>query len=132
MLVNEGLASFMVDRTVQLAGGSLWGKKVGLLGMTFKADNDDIRESLSFRVKKGLEFKGAQVLCHDPFLNDTTPLEQVVASSDVFVLGTPHSRYKELKLSQPTVDVWGFFGKPTLEVLPGSWAFEEQKLRVNE
>ena len=116
MLVNEGLATFMVDRAERITDGSLWGKTVGLLGMTFKADNDDIRESLSFRVKKGLEFKGATVLCNDPFLSGMTSIEDVLAKSDVIVLGTPHSCYRTIKLNKPAVDVWGFFSKPTLEI----------------
>jgi UDP-N-acetyl-D-mannosaminuronic acid dehydrogenase len=116
MLVNEGLATFMVERTEKLLGESLWGKTVALLGMTFKADNDDIRESLSFRVKKGLEFKGATVLCHDPFVAGLSPLDKALAQADAIVLGTPHSCYKEVTPDKPFVDVWGFFSKPQLEI----------------
>jgi len=121
MLVNEGLAAFIVEKATAALDGSLWGKKVGLLGMAFKADNDDIRESLSFRVKKGLEFQGATVLCHDPFLESSCVLEDAL-EADALVLGTPHSMYRELKLKRPVIDVWGFFMQPQLEILPGSTA----------
>jgi len=119
MLVNEGLADFAVAKTVKAAGGSLWGKKVALLGMTFKANNDDIRESLSYRVKKGLLFEGAEVLCVDPYIEDAVPLEQAVQKADVLVLGTPHKEYKSLQVTKPLVDVWGVLQQPELEVLPG-------------
>jgi len=121
MLVNEGLAGFLVDKVVRIFGESrgankLWGKKIGLLGMTFKANNDDIRESLSFRVKKGLEFKGAEVLDHDPYLEDSKALEEVVAQADAFIIGTPHDEYKKLTFSKPCIDVWGIFNRPQLDV----------------
>ena len=124
MLVNEGLATFAVEKAIKAADGTLWGKKAGLLGMAFKADNDDIRESLSFRIKKGLEFHGAEVLCHDPYLENSAALDDISNSADVIVLGTPHSAYKTLKLKQPVIDVWGFFPEllPRLEVLPGAGA----------
>ncbi len=131
MLVNEGLATFMVEKAVKASDGSLWGKTVGLLGMTFKADNDDIRESLSFRVKKGLEFHGANVLCHDPFIESSPPLESVLRESDLLVLGTPHSEYRELKLVKPIIDVWGIFHRPELEVLPGAPWQETWAKRAN-
>lgn len=131
MLVNEGLATFTVEKAVKALGGSLWNKKVGLLGMTFKADSDDIRESLSFRVKKVLEFNGAEVSWHDPFLEDSSDLETIVKDSDLIVLGTPHSMYQELKFKQPVIDVWGYFMQPTLKVLPGFKENEEnQDLKV--
>ncbi|MFN8392661.1 MAG: nucleotide sugar dehydrogenase [Bdellovibrionota bacterium] len=122
MLVNEGLATFIVDKAIRAAEGSLWGKTVGLLGMAFKADNDDIRESLSFRIKKGLEFHGASVLCHDPFLSDSTEISEISARADVVILGTPHSAYKSFSLNKPMIDVWGFFPElqPQLDVLPGT------------
>lgn len=119
MLVNEGLASFVVEKAAARIGGSLWGKTVGVLGMAFKPNNDDIRESLSFKVKKGLEFRGAKVLAHDPYLADSAALEDVLAKSDVLVMCTPHKEYSELKFRQPIVDVWGVFERPELEVLPG-------------
>ena len=131
MLVNEGLASFMTDRAEAILDGSLWGKTVGLLGMTFKADNDDIRESLSFRVKKGLQFKGATVLCHDPYLPNSEKLEDVLAA-DVLVLGTPHSIYRELTLSKPVVDVWGFFMQPSLKILRGTAPEAVQRKQGNQ
>lgn len=129
MLVNEGLASFTVEKTKTALGGSLWGKRVGLLGMAFKADNDDIRESLSFRVKKGLEFAGATVLWHDPFLEGSCDLQDALKQCDALVLGTPHSIYRELQFRQPMIDIWGFFLKPELEVLPGNVAQEQQPLK---
>ncbi len=120
MLVNEGLAGFIAEKTEKAVGGSLWGKKVGLLGMAFKANNDDIRESLSFKLKKSLEFKGAEVYCHDPFIESKLSLDETIAGSDIVVIGTPHDVYKKLKLSKPVVDVWGVFSQAELPVLPGT------------
>ncbi|HMO17198.1 MAG TPA: nucleotide sugar dehydrogenase [Oligoflexia bacterium] len=119
MLVNEGLAGFLVDKVAKIFGDSLWGKKVALLGMTFKANNDDIRESLSYRLKKGLEFKGAEVLDHDPYLENKNELEAILEEADALVIGTPHDEYKKLALKKPCIDVWGIFNRPHLEVLQG-------------
>lgn len=119
MLVNERLATFVVDKASTLLGGDLWGKKVALLGMTFKANNDDTRESLSFKVKKTLEFRGAKVLCHDPYLPQLTSLEDCMAQAELFILGTPHREYEKLVLGQPVVDVWGMYHQETIDVLPG-------------
>ncbi len=136
MLVNEGLASFSVNKAKDELGGSLWGKTVGILGLAFKGDNDDIRESLSFKVKKGLEFEGANVICHDPFVAesdgvDRVHLDQLKQSADVAILCTPHKAYRGQKFSLPVVDVWGFFSQPELEVLPGKVPGDSQKKVVN-
>lgn len=130
MLVNEGLATFAVNKALQMFDGNLWNKTIGILGMTFKANNDDIRESLSFKVKKGLEFNGATVLWHDPYLEDSTALQEVVDKSDCLVLGTPHKEYKNLSLKKPFVDIWGEFARPKLEILPGD-VLDKSKILVN-
>ena len=132
MLVNEGLATFAVNKALALFDKDLWGKKVGILGMTFKPGNDDIRESLSFKVKKALEFNGAEVIWHDPYLGDSSKLEDVL-SAECVILGTPHKEYRDLKIDRPLVDVWGIYSKPELEVLPGKIE-EKSKIRkeVNE
>lgn len=116
MLVNEGLAAFVAERATRELGGSLWGKTIGLLGMTFKPDSDDIRESLSFKVRKLLEFAGARVLCSDPYLDWTLPIEQVLEQADGLVLATPHAEYRQLRPKVPCVDVWGIWDDPELEV----------------
>src|SRR5574344_963830 len=67
MLVNEGLPNFLVNQLEEKMG-SLKGKRIGILGMTFKADNDDTRESLAFKVRKLLELKMAKILISDPYV----------------------------------------------------------------
>jgi len=105
MLVNEGLPDFLVN-SLEKKLGSLKRKKVALLGMTFKANNDDTRESLSFKIKKHLEFKMADVMTCDPYLSGMVPLEDALAKADGVILGTPHREYLKLKISVPYVDCW--------------------------
>jgi UDP-N-acetyl-D-mannosaminuronic acid dehydrogenase len=81
--------------------------------MAFKADSDDIRESLSVKLKKILELEAKEVLCTDPFIKRPyyRPPDEVVHRSDVLILGAPHTEYKELNLAnKEVVDIWNFFG----------------------
>ena len=111
MMVNEGLPLYVVSRLEQ--AHSLADKKVGLLGMSFKPESDDVRSSLSYKLRRILRFRCSQVLCTDPFVT-TDPslvsLEQVLEESDLIIIGTPHKAYKGLTLRQPTVDVTNLLG----------------------
>ena len=110
MLVNEGLPNFLVKQLEEKMG-SLKGKKIAILGMTFKANNDDIRESLSFKVKKQLQFKMAEILINDPYLSDTMPLDEVLREAEGVILATPHAEYKDLKITVPYIDCWDVWNK---------------------
>jgi UDP-N-acetyl-D-mannosaminuronic acid dehydrogenase len=112
MLVNEGLVLYMVD--CMRARYKLDETTVGLLGVSFKADCDDNRSSLSYKLKKLLQFHGRQVLVTDPYVTadpDLLPVDEVVRRSDLLVLCVPHQPYRDLDLKgKPVVDIWGFFG----------------------
>jgi UDP-N-acetyl-D-mannosaminuronic acid dehydrogenase len=114
MLVNEGLANFIVDR-VRDRHGPLAGLCVGILGMAFKANIDDTRDSLAYKVRKILQFHGADVIASDPYVIDPdfVSTEDLLQRADVVVLGAPHDVYRSLQLSERAslVDVWGFFVK---------------------
>ncbi len=107
MLVNEGLPNHLVMDMKRKLGGVIAGKSIAILGMMFKANNDDTRESLSFKLKKLLEFEEARVLASDPYLPDSVPLEQALKEADGIILGTPHREYLNLTPSCPFVDCWG-------------------------
>ena len=114
MLINEGLPNFIVQRLKEKY--DLKEKVVGILGMAFKGDIDDNRESLSYKLKKILEIESKQVLCTDPFVKDgnLVSLEETIENSNILILGAPHSQYKKLNIDfsiKSVVDVWDFFGK---------------------
>ena len=120
MLVNEGLPSFIVDQLRQQH--PLATMTVGLLGMAFKADNDDPRSSLSYKLKRLLAFQAGAVLTTDPYVRndpDLLPLDEVVRRSDILVLGVPHTAYRELEVSgRIVVDIWNAWPSPRLEKRP--------------
>ena len=113
MGINEGLPSFLVENLKRRY--KLDEITVGILGMAFKADIDDIRDSLSYKLGKVLRFYGATVLYSDEFAKDRTFItkEQLVARSDVVVVGVPHSAYRRLAVPErlEIVDLWGVLGR---------------------
>ena len=109
MAINEGLPSFLVDQLKQRH--KLDETSVGILGMAFKADIDDIRDSLSYKLGKVLRFHGAQVYYSDEYAVDPTFVskEVLVEKSDVVIVGVPHSAYRTLVVPErvEVVDLWG-------------------------
>ena len=88
--------------------GPLEGATVGILGMAFKADNDDTRDSLSFKLKRQLEFAGAKVLCSDEHAEqerDWVTMETLVEKADAIVLAVGHRAYHGLKIPDGKVCV---------------------------
>ena len=111
MQVNEGLPGYIVETLNSRQ--PLLGRTVGILGMAFKGESDDTRASLSYKLRKLAQFKGAKVICTDPFIEDSTfmPLEKVLRESDVLVVGAPHKAYRMLELNgREIVDIWGVTG----------------------
>lgn len=110
MQVNEGLVLQLVDDLRRVY--DIPGMTVGLLGMAFKAEIDDTRASLSYKLKRILQMSAREVLTTDPFVTTDPailPLDQVVARSDLLILCTPHSIYADAELGgKPVVDIWGF------------------------
>ncbi|MGH7486218.1 MAG: nucleotide sugar dehydrogenase, partial [bacterium] len=75
MLVNEGLPSHLIElarKQVDLRQAT-----AGILGMAFKAESDDSRDSLAYKLRKLLSLEAKKVLCTDPFVPDSSlvPLE---------------------------------------------------------
>ncbi len=108
MRINEGLPNFIVERLSRRI--DLSQSIVGILGMAFKANSDDIRESLSYKLRKTLRYNGARVLCTDEHVPDPEflPLEQVVRQADVLIVGAPHDAYRNLIVPKGKIveDVW--------------------------
>jgi len=109
MMINEGLPNFIVEGLRKKY--DLKKTKVGILGMAFKADIDDIRDSLSFKLGKILRFHGTEVYYSDEFARkpDFISKEQLVTKCDVVIIGVPHSAYKSLSFPNNVhiVDLWG-------------------------
>ena len=113
MLVNEGLPARLVElarRDVDLSQ-----KTVGVLGMAFKAESDDPRDSLSYKLRNLLSMEARKVICTDPFVPDPTlvPVESVLAEADVLFLATPHKAYRQLRIPPGKVlyDVWNWIAE---------------------
>jgi UDP-N-acetyl-D-mannosaminuronic acid dehydrogenase len=78
--------------------------------MTFKADIDDIRDSLSYKLGKILRFHGATVFYSDEYAKDSSFVskQQLVKTCDIVIIGVPHSAYAKLKIPKKVelIDMW--------------------------
>ena len=108
MMINEGLPLYIVSRLN--VEHDLRNMAVGILGMAFKGDSDDTRSSLSYKLKRILEFEAKEVLTTDPYVttdDQLMPLEDVLKLSDLLIVGSPHPVYRSIVTDKPIADVWG-------------------------
>lgn len=112
MLINEGLPNYIVKKLKEKHDIS--SMHVGVLGMAFKSESDDIRESLSYKLKKILEMEAYRVYCTDPYVKDDDrllTLDEVINKSDIIIIATPHNEYRELDIKNKVVaDIWNVLG----------------------
>src|SRR5215210_8063161 len=91
--VNESVPNFLVEG-VKRRVGDLRERKVAVLGLAFKRDTDDERDSLSHKLIRLLERELADVAVHDPVVaTPTAGFEEAVSSADVVMVATNHSAY---------------------------------------
>jgi UDP-N-acetyl-D-mannosaminuronic acid dehydrogenase len=109
MNINEGMPKFIVDDLKKKY--NLKNKTIGLLGLTFKGDCDDIRDSLAIKLLKYLKKKRIKTIYSDEYYNLKGSIDKnlLVKNSDIVIISTPHSIYKKIKIpsNKILVDIWG-------------------------
>jgi UDP-N-acetyl-D-mannosaminuronic acid dehydrogenase len=113
--VHESVPLFLVEGLKRRLGGSLRDRKVAVLGLTFKRDSDDARDSLSYNLVRLLERELAHVARHDPFVPaESEPLDTALSGADAVVIATNHSAYETVLSHVPKsallVDPWNVTG----------------------
>lgn len=114
--VNENLPGYLINHAKKLK--PIKGAKCVVLGLSFKADIDDDRASLSHKIKKILKREMGEVVTHDTYL-DPKNLEETLKGAEFVVIATAHKEYKKpldyyKKFVNPNcvfIDIWNVFGK---------------------
>ena len=113
MSINEGLPKFLIKQLEKKY--NLRKKTVGVLGLTFKSDTDDIRDSLAIKLIRQLKLKKIKTLQSDEYYidKDNVHKDTLIKKSDIIIISTPHKSYKNLKISKKKelVDIWGLIEK---------------------
>jgi UDP-N-acetyl-D-mannosaminuronic acid dehydrogenase len=92
--VNESVPLFLVEG-IKRRIGNLASRKIAVLGLTFKRNTDDERDSLSPKLIRLLERELADVAVCDPHAHSPTqPLEQAVQDADAVIVATNHSEFE--------------------------------------
>jgi UDP-N-acetyl-D-mannosaminuronic acid dehydrogenase len=110
--INEGMPAQIIDRMARRSPNP---EKISILGMTFKANSDDTRNSVSFKMEKQLTMKGYQNIVEvEPNVDDFDELSEI-ENSDWVILMTPHDEFSEFGTVYDRVDnkkcmycdIWG-------------------------
>lgn len=119
--INTAMPDFVVQRIMEVLnemGKALKGAHILMLGLAYKANVDDDRESPSYHLMEKLEAKGAKVSYNDPYIPVIRPSREfaryagrksteIAKGYDLFLIATPHEEYKKMDLvgfNVPIVD----------------------------
>ena len=96
--VNESVPLFLLEGAKRRLG-TLAGRRVAVLGLAFKADTDDERDSLSHKLIRMLERELADVAVHDPHVaSPTVTLDAALQDAEAVFLATNHSEFRDARL----------------------------------
>ena len=106
--INEGLPNHLLK--ILKRDYKIKNKKIGILGLAFKSDVDDIRDSLSFKLIRELKKKKLKTFISDEFFYhpESITKEELIKKSDVIIVAVPHSKYKNIKVPKKKIliDTW--------------------------
>src|SRR4051812_36415435 len=113
--VHESVPLFLVEGLKRRLGGSLRDCKVAVLGLTFKRNSDDMRDSLAHKLVRLLERELAHVARHDPHAPVATDsLESAMDGARAVVIATNHAEFERVLPHVPRdawlVDPWNITG----------------------
>ena len=111
MAVNDARKRAMVTKVVSACGGSLQGKTIAVLGLTFKPNTDDMREAPSLVIVPSLEAQGARVRAYDPHgmaearklmpqLETTSDPYACIEGADAMLILTEWDQFRALDLDR--------------------------------
>ncbi len=132
--INESIPSHIIKK---LQGHKA--HKIAILGMTNKADSDDARASLSYKLRKALFYQDYNVVCYDPFLPEYSD-SSALLNSEAIILMTPHKEFKNLSeilklVKKPGVliiDIHGFWKETRENGINGIWQHENVKPNIKQ
>ena len=111
--INQGFPKFIFNKMKRKFKNKLKSKKIGILGVAFKSNIDDTRDSLSIELYNFLKKKGLKVDISDDYvkMKEIISTKKLIKKSDIIILGVPHSSYRKIKIPKKKylIDSWGFF-----------------------
>jgi UDP-N-acetyl-D-mannosaminuronic acid dehydrogenase len=110
MMVNEGFPSALVESAK--AHYDLRYMTAAILGMAFKGNSDDRRDSLAYKLRKLLTVECRRVICTDVYISepDFVPLDTAIREADIIFVGACHDQYRELVIQKPLIDPFAYVG----------------------
>ncbi len=109
MKVNESMVDLVIKKIKRIKNFKR--KTIGILGVTFKAETDDTRDSLSLSLIKKLKKIKLKVIYTDVYYKDKYwhDFKSLITKSDIIILGAPHNKYKTIKVpkNKNLIDIWG-------------------------
>jgi UDP-N-acetyl-D-mannosaminuronic acid dehydrogenase len=113
--INQRLPYFIYKQLINKFKNNLKKKTIGILGITFKADIDDTRDSLAIELFNLLKRKKLKVIFSDYYassLKKNMDTNKLIKKSDIIIVGAPHRCYKKIRISKNKylIDLWDFLG----------------------
>ncbi len=115
--INENIPGFLMEK-IKKEVPNLSGKKIALLGLSFKRDIDDLRNSLPLKLQDYLKREGALILAHDPYVESVT-LEESLENAEIVIVAMNHTDFKKIAIKDIArltskdcliCDIWNILG----------------------